>query len=336
MTKISVLRDCKGLVFLGVFLGMLRKAGSTQIRYSVPEELDKGFFVGSISKDLGLEPCELAGPGVRIVSRGGAQLFALNSRSGSLVTAGRIDREELYAGSTECQLNLEVLVEDKGKIYGVEVEVRDINDHAPSFRESELEIKTSESAATGMRFPLPHAWDPDVGKDALQSYRLSPNVHFSLEARNGAEGSRYPELVLERALDREEAAAHPLVLTAFDAGAPARSGTTRVRVTLVDANDSAPEFARSEYRASVLENVAAGARLLRIHAADPDQGANAPDVAITFLFSSVLENAPRRTLIALLDVKDRDSGGGGTDGSSAPSGRVCPLDWRDLTGATTA
>ncbi|XP_045406997.1 protocadherin gamma-A12 isoform X6 [Lemur catta] len=268
-------QDCKGLVLLGVVLGILWETGCTQLHYSVPEELEKGSKVGNISKDLGLEPRELAERGVRIVSRGRTQLIALNPRSGSLVTAGRIDREELCMGATKCQLNLEILMEDKVKIYGVEVEVRDINDNAPYFRENELEIKINENAATGMRFPLPHAWDPDIGKNALQSYELSPNTHFSLDVQNGADGVKYPELVLERALDREEKAAHHLVVTASDGGDPVRTGTARIRVTVLDVNDNAPAFTQSEYRVSVPENVAVGTQLLLVNATDPDEGANA-------------------------------------------------------------
>ncbi|KAL2779073.1 protocadherin gamma-A12 isoform 1 precursor [Daubentonia madagascariensis] len=268
-------QDCKGLVLLGVVLGILWETGCTQIHYSVPEELEKGSKVGNISRDLGLEPRELAERGVRIVSRGRTQLFALNPRSGSLVTAGRIDREELCMGAIKCQLNLEILMEDKVKIYGVEVEVRDINDNAPYFRENELEIKISENAVTGMRFPLPHAWDPDIGKNSLQSYELSPNTHFSLDVQNGADGIKYPELVLESALDREEKAAHYLVVTACDGGDPVRTGTARIRVVVLDVNDNAPAFAQSEYRVSVPENVAVGTQLLLVNATDPDEGANA-------------------------------------------------------------
>ncbi|XP_039328208.2 protocadherin gamma-A12 isoform X6 [Saimiri boliviensis] len=266
--------DCKGLILLGVLLGTLWETGCTQIRYSVPEELEKGSRVGDISRDLGLEPQQLAERGVRIVPRGRTQLFALNPHSGSLVTAGRIDREELCMGAVKCQLNLDILMEDKVKIYGVEIEVRDINDNAPYFRESELEIKMSENAATGMLFPLPHAWDPDIGKNSLQSYELSPNTHFSLVVQNGADSNKYPELVLERALDREEKAAHHLILTASDGGDPVRTGTARIRVMVMDVNDNAPAFAQSEYRASVPENVALGTQLLVVNATDPDEGVN--------------------------------------------------------------
>ncbi|XP_023559787.1 protocadherin gamma-A12 isoform X4 [Octodon degus] len=275
MIPVRQYRDREGLVLLGVLLGSLWEARCTQIRYSVPEELEKGSRVGNISKDLGLEPRELAERGVRLVSRGRTQLFTLNPSSGSLVTAGRIDREELCMGATKCKLSLEILMEDKVKIYGVEVEVRDINDNAPYFSESELEIKMSEHAATGMRFPLPHAWDPDIGKNSLQTYELSANTHFSLEVQNGADGNKYPELVLERALDREVKAAHQLVLTASDGGDPVRTGTARIQVVVLDSNDNAPAFARSEYRVSVPENVAVGTQLLRVNATDPDEGANA-------------------------------------------------------------
>lgn len=64
----------------------------------------------SISKDLWLEPRELAEGGGRIVSKGKTQLFALNPLSGSLVTKDSIDREELCAQSTQCLFKFEVLL----------------------------------------------------------------------------------------------------------------------------------------------------------------------------------------------------------------------------------
>ncbi|XP_025149815.1 protocadherin gamma-A11 isoform X5 [Bubalus bubalis] len=274
MAKRQLLLDCSGLVLLYIFLGTLWESGAGQIRYLVPEETDKGFFVGNVSKDLGLEPRELAERGVRIVSRGKTQLFALNPRSGSLITAGRIDREELCEAVSSCFLNMEILVEDTLKIYGVEVEIMDINDNAPSFQEEEVEIKVSEHATLGSRFPLPNARDPDVGMNSLQRYQLNPNSYFSLQVRDSTDGAKNPELVLEGSLDRETQAAHHLLLTALDGGDPIRQGTVPVRVVVLDVNDHIPKFTQSTYEVSVPENLSSGTRVLTVNAIDPDEGIN--------------------------------------------------------------
>ncbi|XP_037658043.1 protocadherin gamma-A11 isoform X8 [Choloepus didactylus] len=266
--------DRSELVLLCIFLGTLQESRAGQIRYSVLEELDKGSFVGNISKDLGLEPRELAERGVRIVSRGKTQLFALNPRSGSLITAGRIDREELCETVSSCFLHMEILVEDTLKIYGVEVEIMDINDNAPSFREEEVEIKVSEHATLGSRYPLPNARDPDVGVNTLQTYQLSPNSYFSLQVRGGTSGAKDPELVLEVGLDREKEDAHLLLLTALDGGDPVRKGAVPIRVVVLDVNDHTPKFTQSVYQVNVPENLSSGTRVLVVNATDPDEGIN--------------------------------------------------------------
>uniref|UniRef100_A0A8C6WCW5 Protocadherin gamma subfamily A, 5 n=1 Tax=Nannospalax galili TaxID=1026970 RepID=A0A8C6WCW5_NANGA len=257
-----------------LLLGMLSAPGNAQMHYSVWEELDKGSFVGNISKDLGLEPRELTERGVRIVSRGRSQLFSLNPRSGSLVTAGRIDREELCAQSKRCAVNFNILVENKMKIYGVEVEILDINDNFPRFRDEELRVKVNENAAPGTRLVLPFARDADVGVNSLQSYQLSPNLHFSLDVKRGSDGQKHPELVLEQTLDREKESTHDLVLTALDGGDPVHASAAHISVTVLDANDNTPLFTQTEYRVSVPENAPVGTRLLTLTATDADEGIN--------------------------------------------------------------
>ncbi|EPY81383.1 protocadherin gamma-A2-like protein [Camelus ferus] len=263
------------LVLLCLLLAALWEAGDGQMRYSVPEELEKGSFVGNIAKDLGLDPQDLTERGVRIVSRGRTQLFALNPRSGSLVTAGRIDREELCAQSARCLVNFNILLEDKLSIYSVEVEITDINDNAPRFGVEELELKISETTTPGFRIPLKSAHDADVGENTLQKYELNSNDHFSLDMRRGMDGNKYPELVLERSLDREEEAVHHLILVALDGGDPIRSGTSRIRVVVQDVNDNAPVFTQPEYRVSVPENMPVGTQILKVTATDADEGYNA-------------------------------------------------------------
>ncbi|XP_069340245.1 protocadherin gamma-A3 [Eulemur rufifrons] len=275
MTNCLRFLNLRGLALLCAFLGTLCKTGTGQIRYSVQEELEKGSFVGNIAKDLGLEPRDLAERGVRIVSRGRTQLFSLNPRSGSLVTADRIDREELCAQSARCLVKFNILVEDKLKIFEVEIEIKDINDNAPNFLTEELEVKISELTVPGTRFPLKTAFDPDVGTNSLQNYKLSPNDYFSLAVNSVSDGGSYPELVLERALDREKKEVHQLVLTASDGGDPVHSGNLCIQVIVLDANDNPPVFTQPEYSVSVWENAQVGTRLLTVNATDPDEGFNA-------------------------------------------------------------
>ncbi|NXH57671.1 PCDGA protein, partial [Rhabdornis inornatus] len=151
-------------------------------------------------------------------------------------------------------------------------EITDINDNAPSFKEVDLEERMSEATAPGSRFPLPDAHDPDSGRNSLQSYELSGDEHFSLAVQAGPGGDQRPELVLAKALDREEAAFHELVLRAIDGGDPARTGTARIRVNVVDANDNAPVFSQAEYTVRVPEDVAVGSVLVTVAATDTDEG----------------------------------------------------------------
>ncbi|XP_037365014.2 protocadherin gamma-A1 isoform X41 [Talpa occidentalis] len=278
------LPGCRELVLLCLFLELSLEAQAGKILYSVPEETDRGFFVGSIAKDLGLQPQELAERGARIVSRGRTQLFALNPGSGSLVTAGRIDREELCAQSARCLVDFNILVEDKMKLFPVQVEIIDINDNTPQFQLEEIEFKMNEITTPGTRIPLPLGQDLDVGVNSLQSYQLSSNPHFYLDVQQGADGTQTPEMVLQSPLDREEEAVHHLILTASDGGNPVHSGTLRIRIWVVDVNDNPPAFTQAQYHLSVLENVPLGTQLLVVKATDPDEG---PNGEVTYSFHNI-------------------------------------------------
>ncbi|XP_065705502.1 protocadherin gamma-A2-like [Patagioenas fasciata] len=267
-----------------LLLGMLVATWETawgQLRYSVPEEIPKGSFVGDVAKDLGLQLPALIDHGVRIISEGRTQYFALHGKTGHLVTAERIDREQLCESAQQCVLHCEVIVEGEMNIYGIEVEITDINDNAPSFQETEKELRMSEMTAPGSRFPLPEAHDLDSGSNSVQSYELSGDEHFSLAVQAGPGGDQRPELVLTKALDREEAAFHELVLRASDGGEPARTGTARIRVAVLDANDNAPVFSQAEYTVRVPEDMPVGSTLVTLTATDDDEGVNG-DVKFNF------------------------------------------------------
>ncbi|XP_057205031.1 protocadherin-10 isoform X2 [Triplophysa rosa] len=253
-----------------------------QIRYSIPEELEHGAFVGNIAEDLGLDVAKLSSRRFRIVSGARKQYLEVNLENGILFVNEKIDREELCEQSPVCFLYLQVVIENPLELYRVEVEILDVNDNAPSFPWSEFNLEITESAAPGSRFPLESAQDLDVGSNSLRSYLLSSNHHFVLDIQTRNDGSKFAELILQVPLDREKQKTHEMVLTAVDGGSPLRSGTAQITVTVLDANDNVPVFDRSVYRVSLVENPPRGTLVLKLNATDLDEGANGE---ITYSFS---------------------------------------------------
>ncbi|XP_069509961.1 protocadherin gamma-A6-like [Ambystoma mexicanum] len=282
-------RSCGPRALLLLVAAMLTVwgAASGQLRYSIPEEMKKGSFVGNVALDLGMDPRELSEGGARIVSRGRKQHFTLNKSNGHLYINERIDREALCAQLAQCLLDVEIIVQRSMKVYSVEIEIQDINDNSPTFLTSKIVLQVLENRSPNARFALPEAHDLDVGGNSIQGYDLSPNKHFTLEVKTGADGVKRPELVLEQSLDREEQDAHQLTLTAVDGGDPARSGVAQIRVTVLDVNDNAPVFNQSVYKTSALENASKGTVLTTITATDGDQEANGE---LIYSFNKITEN----------------------------------------------
>ncbi|NXO74090.1 PCDGK protein, partial [Phainopepla nitens] len=202
---------------------------------------------------------------------------------GALLVNERIDREELCGALSPCSLSFEIVVENPLELYSGTVEIQDINDNDPVFPSSQARLEISESVPAGARFPLESAQDPDVGINSLQTYQLSANPNFALDVQTRVDGSKYAELVLEKELDREEQRELNLVLTALDGGSPPRSAHVQIHIDVVDANDNAPVFNQSTYKASVRENTASGTLVARISAYDLDDG---PNGDIVYSFSS--------------------------------------------------
>ncbi|KAM6999943.1 uncharacterized protein LKV04_004883 [Tautogolabrus adspersus] len=243
-----------------------------QARYSVPEEQAEGSFVGNIARDLGLDVARLISGKARIIMKGSRQYVDLNRDKGTLVIKERIDREELCGKTTPCSFSFELILENPIQLYRVTVEVVDINDNSPSFPKEEISLKIVESVASGTRFSLVNADDPDVGINDIQKYTLKPSHHFKLEVQNQPDGGRYIEMVLQNPLDREKEETHSLVLLASDGGEPHRSGTVRIHITVLDANDNAPVCSQPVYKADVRENSPAGTVVTTVSANDADKG----------------------------------------------------------------
>uniref|UniRef100_A0A3B4UK37 Cadherin domain-containing protein n=1 Tax=Seriola dumerili TaxID=41447 RepID=A0A3B4UK37_SERDU len=245
-----------------------------QIRYSIPEEMKKGSVIGNVAQDLGLDLKRLRSGRARIVTGESIQYTELKTDKGILVVNERIDREQLCGDVTPCSFSFEMILENPIELHRITVEVLDINDHAPVFpnKDKPISFEISESAVVGVQFPLQSAEDLDVGLNALQDYVLSPNDNFILKQHANPDGSKYVEMVLQKPLDREQRPHLSLKLIAVDGGTPQRSGTVNIDVTVLDANDNAPVFNQSVYKASVMENTIRGTSVVTVNATDADSG----------------------------------------------------------------
>ncbi|XP_011746242.1 protocadherin-17 isoform X2 [Macaca nemestrina] len=271
------------------------------LNYSVPEEQGAGTVIGNIGRDArlqsGLPPAERGGGGrsksgsYRVLENSAPHLLDVDADSGLLYTKQRIDRESLCRHNAKCQLSLEVFANDK-EICMIKVEIQDINDNAPSFSSDQIEMDISENAAPGTRFPLTSAHDPDAGENGLRTYLLTRDDHglFGLDVKSRGDGTKFPELVIQKALDREQQTHHTLVLTALDGGEPPRSATIQINVKVIDSNDNSPVFEAPSYLVELPENAPLGTVVIDLNATDADEG---PNGEVLYSFSSYVPDRVR-------------------------------------------
>ncbi|KAM8971910.1 protocadherin Fat 4-like [Pelodytes ibericus] len=262
-------------------------AFSGQLHYSIAEEMRKDSVISNIAEDLGLDIKQLALRRPHIISHASDKYFFINLDNGNLYIRDRIDREALCGAAATCFLTFDAVVENPLNVFRINIEIQDINDNAPRFFHDIIYVEIIELTSLGTRFVLQNAEDPDIGINSVQTYKLSDNQHFTLSEKTSTDGSKFPELVLEKPLDRETQNIHEFILTAFDGGNPVRSGSAVITVIVTDANDNFPIFTYEVYKASISENTPINSTVLCVNATDKDEGTNAQ---ITYSFSKTSDN----------------------------------------------
>ncbi|XP_052005725.1 protocadherin beta-16-like [Xyrauchen texanus] len=268
-----------------------------QVSYSIPEEMAKGSLVGNIAQDLGLDLKRLKSGKARIYTGDSAEYIELNKVRGVLLIKERIDREALCGQTTPCALHFQIILENPMELYRITVEITDINDNAPIFMRTEKRFEISESAIMGSKFVLERAFDQDIGINGLQSYYLTPKDNFDLKLHSQVDGSKKVEMILHKPLDREKQENMSLLLTAVDGGEPVLSGTVQIHIVVLDVNDNAPVFSKSNYKAVISENSPIGTSLISVSASDPDKGTNG------LIIYSISNGADRMSELFHIDEK---------------------------------
>ncbi|KAG9490962.1 hypothetical protein GDO78_006344, partial [Eleutherodactylus coqui] len=274
-------------VSISILLSWLCHSVSGQIHYSIVEEMRKDSVIANIADDLELDIKQLSSRKLRIVSDVSGKYFYVNLHNGNLYVKDRIDRETLCGASASCFLSFDVVVESPLSIFGAKIEIQDINDNPPRFFHDTFTLEMIESTSPGTRFVLQSAEDLDIGSNSIQTYKLSDNQHFILREKISSDGSKSPELVLERSLDRESQNIHELILTAMDGGNPVRSGTARIKIIITDVNDNFPIFTHEVYKVNISENSPVNTTINLVKAIDVDEGVNGQ---VTYSFSKTSGN----------------------------------------------
>lgn len=150
------------------------------------------------------------------------------------------------------------------------VRVVDINDHAPTFAQSVVEVHFAENNSPGERVLTVVASDADSGKNAEIAYSLDSAASgpFYIDADNG-------DIRATGVLDREQRERYELRVIAKDKGTPPLQGSATVVVQVTDRNDNAPKFVQEIFTFYVKENLLANSPVGMVTVTDADEGENA-------------------------------------------------------------
>lgn len=263
-------------------------AAVLEVHYLFEEEQPIGSVLGNVVTDANLaelyDSATLRQLRYRFLKQLPNNVFDVDGTTGVIRASGRVDREDLcspleIADDETCDVQLDVVVQPLPffRIIRVTVTITDVNDHAPSFTDTEQVITIPESAAVGSTLLAPEASDLDGVEFGVQSYHLVTDAdRFMLTpAERRDNNERFAaRLILTKPLDREIEDSYHLQIVAVDGGIPPRSGTLDVNVVVEDVNDNSPVFDHDSYEASLPEDVAVGTTFVRVHAADYDEGLN--------------------------------------------------------------
>ncbi|XP_075469162.1 protocadherin-23 isoform X2 [Ascaphus truei] len=201
-----------------------------------------------------------------IIPGTGHGLFRINSETGELVTAAKLDREEQEF------FTIKVLVTDGGfpslsSTTTIICTVLDENDNAPEFLLPDVDIQVLENQDLGI-IHTALAVDKDAGNNGSVQFQIIGGNTGGYLAINNTSG----EIWATRSLDREDVSNFTIIVECHDLGSPRKSTTAKLNIIVLDENDNPPTFSKSQYRTSVREDLTIGSVVLNLLASDLDEG----------------------------------------------------------------
>lgn len=270
-----------------IFAYLINLSESVSLTYPMPESLPVNSTIGNIAVDSdirsmvsednfkNLEFYFLSGNNKYL------KYVAIDSVTSNLTVKEVMDREVIceFAVESICSFKFEVAIRSKIDTlflkFPVEIQLEDINDNAPSFKNSHISRTISEEEVVGKSIEIDRAKDSDSANFSVSSYELSPsNVPFDIVFDSLDEDASL-SLVISEQLDRETTDRYTFDIIAFDGGVPPLNGSMTINIIVEDANDNKPEFNQDLYKVTVKENFPVNATFLTVAATDSDQNENA-------------------------------------------------------------
>lgn len=192
--------------------------------------------------------------------------FAIDSMSGEVTLTKPLDYEVMKS------YRLVVRAQDGGtppktNTTTLSVNVIDSNDNAPRFYSSQIQETVLESVSVGHNIVRVQAYDADEGSNSEITYSITErdtNFPFAVDSRTG-------QIHTTKPLDREEKHRYSFQVVAMDGGAPPKSGSTTIQITVQDVNDNNPIFVPKYYEAIISEDQKPGTPVVTVTASDPDE-----------------------------------------------------------------
>ncbi|KAK0143246.1 Protocadherin Fat 4 [Merluccius polli] len=235
----------------------------------------------------------LAGDDERVFSVDPAGKLCLNSE---------LDREK------KPSYNLTVTASDRPQISSqrftstaqVVISVHDVNDNPPVFMSAQS-VAIPEDSALHLLITTIQAEDADSGSNGDVFYYLNDSLSSTWVSVHNTSGHVY----LQRLLDREQADAFTVAITAVDNGFPRMASTMNLTMHVEDVNDHTPEFPQRAYSLVVREDIPRGSSVFQAQAWDADLGANG-EVRYTLSQTSPFAVDAVRGVIVVTEELDRE------------------------------
>lgn len=259
---------------------------SSNLVYSIREDVPVGFLVGSLSEnnnkidDSSDRNAQIMYTIHSASASGNANAFDIDASSGSLIVTQQLDREQ------QSEYNLEIRASDKtaltnsqSSMIAVRIEVLDVNDIRPKWSADPIEIEVLENAVIGTPLFNFSAVDADAEANGVVRYELIDEIPasntktFSVDEITGTLTHTTP-------IDYETIDEYILVVRATDQAVNVSerlSALVTTRVRIIDANDHEPKFiSPSEENAMIYVSEASpiGYEVFRAIAVDKDAGEN--------------------------------------------------------------